>query len=80
MSIMSLSAIELGKKIREREIGVAEAVGEALAAIEAKDKVIGSFVTADRERAMERAVEVQGQIDAGELYRPAGRRSHGGEG
>lgn len=70
MSIMSLSAIELGKKIREREIGVAEAVGEALAAIEAKDKVIGSFVTADRERAMERAVEVQGQIDAGELTGP----------
>ena len=63
-------AIELGKKIREREIGVAEAVGEALAAIKAKDKALGSFVTVDREGAMERAGEVQRQLDMGELTGP----------
>ncbi len=70
MSIMSLSAIELGRSIKEKKIGVAEAVREAFAAIEAKDKAIGSFVTVDHAGACRRAEEVQRQIDAGEFISP----------
>lgn len=70
MSIMSLSAIELGRSIKEKKIGVAEAAVEALAAIDAKDKAIGSFVTVDRAGVCKRAEEVQRQINAGELISP----------
>ena len=67
---MSLSAIELGRSIKEKKIGVAEAAVEALAAIEEKDKAIGSFVTVDRAGVCKRAEEVQRQINAGELISP----------
>ncbi len=67
MGLMSLTAVELGKKIKEKEVTVAEAVNAALDAIEAKEQKIHSFVTVDREGALKRAVEVQKQIDEGVL-------------
>ncbi len=36
MSLMSLTAVELGRKIKEKEVTVTEAVTAALDAIEAK--------------------------------------------
>ena len=70
MSLMSLTAVELGKKIRAGEVTVKEAVTEALDAIEKKEKTVGSFVTVDREGALKRAEEVQKQIDDGTLAGP----------
>ena len=70
MSLMSLTAVELGKKIKAGEVTVKEAVTEALDAIEKKEKTIGSFVTVDREGALKRAEEVQKQIDDGTLTGP----------
>ncbi len=70
MGLMSLTAVELGKKIKEKEVTVAEAVNAALDAIEAKEQKIHSFVTVDREGALKRAVEVQKQIDEGVLMGP----------
>jgi aspartyl-tRNA(Asn)/glutamyl-tRNA(Gln) amidotransferase subunit A len=70
MSLMSLTAVELGRKIKEKQVTVAEAVTEALEAIEKKDKEINSFVTVDREGALKRAAEVQQQIDDGILTGP----------
>ena len=70
MGLMSLTAVELGKKIKEKEVTVAEAVNAALDAIEAKEQKIHSFVTVDREGALKRAVEVQKQIDEGVLTGP----------
>lgn len=70
MSLMQLTAVELGKKIKAGEVSVVEATEAALAAIEAKEEKINSFVTVDREGALKQAEEVQKKIDAGELTSP----------
>ena len=70
MNIMSLTAVELGKRIKAKEISVEEAVTAALDAIEKKEKLVNSFVTVDREGALKRAKEVQKQIDDGTLPGP----------
>ena len=63
MNIMSLTAVELGKRIKAKEISVEEAVTAALDAIEKKEKLVNSFVTVDREGALKRAKEVQKEIE-----------------
>ena len=70
MSLMSLTAVRLGEKIKNREVSVLEAVQAALDAIEAKEAEVGSFVTVDREGALKRAAEVQELIDKGEIESP----------
>lgn len=70
MSLMSLTAVELGKKIKAKEVTVKEAVTEALDAIEKKEGTVNSFVTIDREGALKRAEEVQKLIDDGTLTGP----------
>lgn len=67
---MSLTAVELGRKIKEKEVTVEEAVTAALDAIEKREAQVHSFVTVDREGALKRAKEVQAKIDAGELTGP----------
>lgn len=67
MSLMSLTAVELGKKIKAKEVTVTQAVTDALDAIAAKEEQVHSFVTIDREGALKRAEEVQKQIDDGML-------------
>ncbi len=80
MSLMSLTAVELGKKIKAKEVTVEAAVREALDAVRAKEEQVHSFVTVDEEGALARAKEVQAQIDAGELTGPSGRCSGGHQG
>ena len=80
MSLMSLTAVELGKKIKAKEVTVEAAVREALDAVHAKEEQVHSFVTVDEEGALARAKEVQAQIDAGELTRTFGRCSGGHQG
>ena len=70
MWLMSLTAVELGRKIKEKEVTVEEAVTAALDAIEKREAEVHSFVTVDREGALKRAKEVQAKIDAGELTGP----------
>lgn len=70
MSLMSLTAVELGRKIKEKKVTVEEAVTAALDAIEKREAEVHSFVTVDREGALKRAKEVQAKIDAGELTGP----------
>lgn len=70
MNLMSLTAVELGRKIKTKEVTVEEAVGAALAAIEKKEKTVHSFVTVDKEGAIKRAREVQKQLNAGALQGP----------
>ncbi len=67
MSISNLTAVELGKKIQNKEISAIEATKESLDRIERKESTINSFVTVDREGALERAKEVQKKIDSGQL-------------
>ena len=70
MSLMSLTAVELGKKIKNKEVTVVEATRAALDAIRAKEEKVHSFVTVDEEGALKRAEEVQKRIDEGKLTGP----------
>lgn len=71
MSLMSLTAVELGKKIKAGEVTAMDAAKEALAQIKAKDDMINSYVTVlDEEVIMARAREVQKQIEDGTLTGP----------
>ncbi|MCM1499324.1 MAG: Asp-tRNA(Asn)/Glu-tRNA(Gln) amidotransferase subunit GatA [Clostridium sp.] len=67
---LSITAVELGKKIREKEISAVEATTAFLDSIEAKEKDIHAFVTVDREGALKRAEEVQKRIDDGKANGP----------
>ena len=70
MDITSLTAVELGKKIKAKEISVVEAVKASIAQIEKVEKDVNSFVTMDKEGALKRAEEVQKLIDDGKLTGP----------
>lgn len=68
---MSLTAVELGKKIKGGEIGVAEAAKAALEETQKREGKINSYVTVlEEETILARAEEVQKQIDSGELDSP----------
>lgn len=70
MSLMSETAVGLGKKIKAKEVSVTEAVRASLDAIKAKEEKVNSFVTVDEEGALKRAEEVQKLIDSGSLTGP----------
>ena len=71
MSLMSLTAVALGKKIQAGEVTVEEAVLDALEQIEKKEDAIHSYVTVlEKEAILEKAKEIQKKIDAGELTGP----------
>ena len=70
MSLLNLTAVELGKKIKSGEVTVLEATRAALDAISEKEEKVNSFVTVDSEYALKKAEEVQKRIDAGELTGP----------
>ncbi|MCI5597498.1 MAG: Asp-tRNA(Asn)/Glu-tRNA(Gln) amidotransferase subunit GatA [Lachnospiraceae bacterium] len=70
MDLMSLTAVELGKKIKAGEISVKEAVKAAYKRIDALEPEINAFVTLDKENALKRAEEVQKLIDDGTLDGP----------
>ena len=71
MNLMSLTAVELGKKIKNGEVKVVDAVNDAFAHIEKQDKTINSFVTVtNKEEALKKAEEVQKLIDEGKLTGP----------
>ena len=71
MHLMSLTAVELGKKIKSGEVKVVDAVNDAFAHIEKQDKTINSFVTVtNKEEALKKAEEVQKLIDEGKLTGP----------
>lgn len=70
MSLMSLTAAELGKKIQAKEVTAVEAAKEALAQIREKEAVLNSFVTVDEEDALCQAAAVQEKIERGELTGP----------
>lgn len=70
MDITGLTAVELGKKIKAKEISAVDAVKASLDQIERVEKDVHSFVTIDREGALKRAEEVQKRIDDGSLIGP----------
>lgn len=65
--ITTLTALELGKKIKAKEITVAEAVKAQLEVIKQRDTDYRCYITVLEEDALAQAAEVQKRIDAGEL-------------
>lgn len=70
MNILGLTALELGRKIKEKEISVVEATKAALHQIKAVDGDIHGFVSYDEESALKRAQEVQKGIEEGKYTGP----------
>lgn len=68
MSLMSLTAVELGRKIRAGEVSATEAAQEALAQIREKEDSIHSFVTVrEEDQILADAARVQKQMEEGTL-------------
>lgn len=67
MQKMEMTALELGQKIRAREISVKEAVRESLERIASLEPSVHSFVTVDEKNVWKRAEDVQKGIDDGTL-------------
>lgn len=70
MKISGLTAVQLGKKIKEKEITVVEATQATLEQIRALEPMLNSYVTVDEAGALKRAQEVQKLIDDGTLTGP----------
>lgn len=70
MDLMSLTAVELGRKIKAKEVTVREAVLAAYDKIDEKEAELNCYVTTTKEAALAKADEVQTKIDAGELTGP----------
>ena len=70
MSLMSLTALELGRRIQTREVSAVEAVRDALCRISKVEKNLNCFVTVDEEGALLRAQKADEKIQRGELVSP----------
>lgn len=70
MDIISWTAVELGKKIKEKEVTVEEAVKATLAQMKSLEPMLNCYVSVNEEGALKRAREVQRLIDDGTLTSP----------
>lgn len=70
MEIMELTALELGREIKKKEMSVREAAQAFLTRIAQTDKVLNSFVTVEEEQVLQRADEVQAALDRGACLGP----------
>ena len=59
MSLTSLTAVELGKKIKAKEVTVKEAVEAVFAQIDKTEDKINSYITLNKEEALKKAEEIQ---------------------
>ena len=67
MEIQKLTAVSLGKKIKEKELSVREALDAVFAQIDQTEDRYHAYVTLDKEGAYKQADAVQEKIDKGEL-------------
>ena len=70
MELRKMTALEIGRMIKNKEISVVEATKDALENIEKTDKAYNAFVTVCPEEALKQAEEVQKKIDDGSLTSP----------
>lgn len=70
MSIIEYSAVELGKKIQNREISSVEATKAMLERIARLDDTYHCYITVEEEKALAQAARVQAEIEAGKLTGP----------
>ena len=67
MDITRLSALELGAKIKAKELSAVEAAKIQLEAVKERDKKYNCYITLMEEEALAQAAAVQKRLDAGEL-------------
>ncbi len=70
MELLSLSAVELGKAIKEGRTTAVEAMEAVLSQIEKSEEVLHCYITINKKKALNKAAEVQRRIDAKELTGP----------
>ena len=70
MSIVDLTALQLGKEIQGGNLTAVDAAEAALEQIRRAEPQIGAFVTVDEEGVLKQARKVQKRIEAGELKGP----------
>jgi len=70
MDILSLTAVELAKAIREGKTTAVEATQAVLDEIAAGEDTYHCYVTVERDKSLQQAAEVQKKIEAGELTGP----------
>lgn len=70
MDILSFTALELGKMIKEKQVSVSDAVKAVIERAKAVEPEINSYVTLDEEGALKQAEEVQKLIDNKTLTGP----------
>jgi len=70
MNLHELTALELGKLLRSRDVSVLEATQAALARIEMQQPKNGAFITVTAEQALQDARDVQTRIDNGDHLSP----------
>ena len=70
MDLLNLTAVEVGKKIQNKETSAVEATQAVLSQIDKVENTIHSYVTVDKEGALARAKKIQEQIEAGTLTGP----------
>ena len=70
MELLSLSAVQLGRLIKEGKATAVEAMRAVLEQIDKSEELYNCYVTIDREKALKKAAEVQQKIESGELSGP----------
>ena len=70
MEILSCTAVEIGRKIKEKELTAVEATQAVLDQIDRVEDTVHAYVTVDREGALKKAAEIQNKIENGELTGP----------
>lgn len=70
MSILNMTAVELSAAIKEGKVTAVQAMEAVLARIDACEDTIHSYVTIDKEAALEKAAQVQKLIEEGKLNGP----------
>ena len=70
MEILSCTAVELGRKIKEKELTAVQATQAVLDQIDRVENTVHAYVTVDKEGALKKAAEIQIKIDKGELTGP----------
>lgn len=70
MELWQMTALELGRKIKDKEVTAVEAAEASLAQIRKVEDTVHAYVTVDEEGALLRARQVQEKIENGELGGP----------
>lgn len=70
MDLLKLSALELGQKIKAKEISVHEATSAMLDKIQADGDKYNAYISVFKDEALKSADDIQSKIDSGELTSP----------